>query len=300
MATFSAVNATGPIRLDTFSVASLLAGSTSTNNATTFTRSVNPDNATTFTGTGFTYSGGLFNGGTINSISSVAGGQTQFTIAGLTLPVTQFRSFASAGNSQGFLAAIFAGDDTLTGSAFADHLRGYAGNDMLLNNPGNNDNDTLDGGTGADTMDGADGDDLYIVDDAGDSIADSSGLDTVKSSVSFVLAGGLENLILTGKGNLNGRGNDLANQIVGTAGANELLGFDGNDLLDGGAGNDTLVGDANDDTLLGGAGIDSMSGGDGDDFYFVDNAKGAKAYRGGITGIQRTIKLQHGAGLERG
>jgi Ca2+-binding RTX toxin-like protein len=290
MATFNAVNATGPIRFDTFNVASLLAGSTITDEPTIFTRGTDPDNATTFFGTGFNYSGGLFNAGTINSISSVASGQTQYTIGGLAMPVAQFRAFASAGNSQGFLAAAFAGDDTLTGSAFADHLRGYAGNDMLLNNPGNKDNDTLDGGAGVDTMDGADGDDLYIVDDAADSIIDSSGFDTVKSSASsYDLATGVERLILTGKGDLNGGGDALANQIFGTIGANVLLGRDGNDLLEGGAGNDSLDGGGQNDTMIGGAGIDTMTGGDGDDLFIVDNAKDALSDSSGIDSVQSTV-----------
>src|SRR5215510_1130182 len=284
MATFTAVNPIGPTRFDLFNVAQLLAGSTITGSGTTFTRGSDPDNATTFMGTGFTYSGGLFNGGTIDSISSVAGGQILFTITGLALPVAQFRGFVSAHNSQGFLAAIFAGDDTVTGSAFADLLRGYTGNDKL-NGGGNN--DTLDGGVGTDSMDGGDGDDLYIVDDTADVIADSSGFDTVKSSAAnYDLAGGAEQLILVGKGNLNGGGDALANHIFGTAGVNLLVGRDGNDLLDGGAGNDSLDGGGQDDTLLGGAGIDTMTGGDGNDLFFVDNAKDALSDSSGIDSVQ--------------
>jgi trimeric autotransporter adhesin len=296
MATFTAVNPIGPTRFDLFNVTQLLAGSTITGSGTTFTRGADPDNATTFQGSGFTYSGGLFNGGTIDSISSVAGGQILFTIAGLALPVAQFRSFASAGNSQGFLAAIFASDDTLTGSAFADLLRGYAGNDKLS---GGGNNDTLDGGVGVDTMDGADGDDLYIVDNTGDVILDSSGFDTVKSSAaSYDLAGGAERLILMGKGNLNGGGDNLANQIFGTIGANLLMGRDGNDLLDGGAGNDSLDGGGQNDTLLGGIGIDTMTGGDGDDLFFVDNAKEALSDSSGIDSAHSTVSFVLGADIE--
>jgi trimeric autotransporter adhesin len=299
MATLNAVNATGPIRFDTFNIASLLAGPTLTNTPTTFTRGADADNATSFIGTGFTYAGGLFTGGTINSISSVASGQTQFTIGGLSLSVAQFRGFASAGNSQGFLAAVFAGDDTLTGSAFADHLRGYAGNDMLLNNPGSNDADTLDGGTGADSMEGGDGDDLYIVDNTADSILDSSGFDTVKSSAaSYDLAGGAERLILTGKGDLNGGGDKLPNQIFGTIGANLLTGRDGNDLLDGGAGNDSLDGGGQNDTLLGGAGVDTMAAGAGDDLFIVDNVKDALSDSSGNDSVQSTISYILAADLE--
>jgi Ca2+-binding RTX toxin-like protein len=258
MATLTAVNADRAIRFDLLDVASLLAGAAITSNATTFTIGTDPDTFTAFSGSGFTFSAGLFNAGTINRIDSVAGGQTEFSLDGLAMSVSQFRGFVTADNSQGFLAAALAGNDTITGSAFADYLQGFAGNDVIQNNPGSADADTLDGGAGADTMDGADGNDLYIVDNAKDSIlADSGGIDFVQSAVTFTLGAGLEHLFLTGSGALNGTGNGLANQIVGAGGANKLLGLGGNDLLDGGAGNDTLDGGTGDDTMLGGAGNDT-------------------------------------------
>lgn len=49
-----------------------------------------------------------------------------------------------------------AGDDTLTGSAFADDLRGGTGNDTLNGGDGN---DVLNGGTGNDTLNGGDDND---------------------------------------------------------------------------------------------------------------------------------------------
>ena len=212
-------------------------------------------------------------------------------------PASPCRWSSSAASSaptirKDFLAAIFAGDDTLTGSAFADHLRGYAGDDLILNNPGNKDNDTLDGGLGSDTMDGADGDDLYIVDNASDTTTYSSGFDTVESSVSYTISGGVERLILTGKGDLNGSGDLLDNQIFGMAGANQLAGIDGNDLLDGGAGNDSLHGGGDNDTLLGGAGNDSLVaatqrhavGGAG-----IDSMTGATATTSSSSTMTRTL-----------
>lgn len=56
-------------------------------------------------------------------------------------------------------------DNMLTGNTAANSLVGGSGND------------TLNGGTGADTMDGGDGDDLYYIDNVGDKISDSNGLD---------------------------------------------------------------------------------------------------------------------------
>ncbi len=55
---------------------------------------------------------------------------------------------------------------------------------------------------GADSMSGGAGDDPYIVDDAGDKIADSGGLDAVVSTIDYVLAATLENLQLFGTGAL--------------------------------------------------------------------------------------------------
>ena len=87
------------------------------------------------------------------------------------------------------------------------------------------------------------GNDVYVVDNAGDivneSLAGSSGIDTVQSSISFSLAntarvlGAVENLTLLGAGNINGTGNALNNVITGNAGAN---------VLNGGAGADNMRG----------------------------------------------------------
>jgi tricorn protease-like protein len=91
---------------------------------------------------------------------------------------------------------------------------------------------------------------------------DDKGVDTVHSSLSYTLPAAVENLTLTGTGDLNGTGNSLANLLIGNHGANNLT---------GGAGNDTLGGGTGDDTLDGGAGADSLAGGTGNDTYLVDN-----------------------------
>lgn len=156
----------------------------------------------------------------------------------------------------------------LTGTAGNDLLEGGAGDDRLSGGAGN---DTLNGGAGADTMIGGTGNDLYYVDNRGDRITElaGGGIDTVRASITYNLGANLENLILTGNGNINGAGNGLANTITGNAGDNVLRGQGGHDRLNGGAGRDRLEGGAGDDTLNGGAGIDTLLGGAGNDVYIV-------------------------------
>ena len=98
-----------------------------------------------------------------------------------------------------------------------------------INGTGNALDNVITGNAGANVLNGARrrrqharrrGNDVYVVDNAGDivdeSIAGSTGIDTVQSSISFSLAntarvlGAVENLTLTGTGNINGTGNALA------------------------------------------------------------------------------------------
>ncbi|MCR0983633.1 hypothetical protein NRP21_16375 [Roseomonas pecuniae] len=152
--------------------------------------------------------------------------------------------------------------NSITGNELSNSLFGLDGADTLFGFDGS---DRLDGGTGADAMFGGAGNDTYYVDDAGDTASelaadgsDAGGVDTVRSSVSFTLGAGIENLVLTGAASIDGGGNDGANSITGNAGANSLS---------GGGGNDILVGGAGDDTLTGGAGMDMLTGGTGADIF---------------------------------
>jgi Ca2+-binding RTX toxin-like protein len=150
---------------------------------------------------------------------------------------------------------------TLTGSA-AINATGNAEDNILTGNSGANvlvggdGNDTLDGKAGADNMAGGLGNDIYFVDNVNDVVTElaDQGIDTVNSSIAYVLGGTLENLTLTGSGAVSGTGNALDNILTGNSGVNTLTGGAGNDTLDGKAGADTLI------------------GGLGDDVYVVDNA----------------------------
>ncbi|MSP82467.1 MAG: hypothetical protein EXQ94_05930 [Alphaproteobacteria bacterium] len=180
------------------------------------------------------------------------------------------------------------GADSLRGTASVDTLRGEGGSDQLFGLGGIDrleggvGNDTLDGGIGNDSLLGGAGNDVYIVDNVRDRITEAAagGTDTVRSGISFVLPGNVENLIFTGTGAINGSGNTSANSMAGNGGKNVLLGLAGNDRLDGGSGNDSLIGGAGIDSLVGGvgndrldgrSGADVMSGGTGSDVYLVDD-----------------------------
>jgi Ca2+-binding RTX toxin-like protein len=143
-------------------------------------------------------------------------------------------------------------DNVIFGNNAANILRGLGGDDWL------------DGGAGADTMLGGAGNDIYVVDNPGDTVIEleDEGIDTVRSSITWILCAHVENLTLVGNAAIDGTGNELNNVIVGNNAANTLRGLGGDDTLRGGAGNDVLDG---------GSGADLMIGGRGNDLYYVDD-----------------------------
>jgi Ca2+-binding RTX toxin-like protein len=173
------------------------------------------------------------------------------TIAAADLAATT--PLALSGNELANLLLGNAGNNRLAGGGGDDRIEGGAGNDRL------------DGGAGTDIMVGGSGDDVYIVDREGDQVIDSAGFDTVEASITYTLGAGIENLVLTGNGRLDGIGNELANIISGSSAGGMLSGGLGNDRLMGGIGNDFLDGGDGDDTLLGRGGYDTLVGGAGAD-----------------------------------
>ncbi len=140
------------------------------------------------------------------------------------------------------------GNDRIYGNAAANVLTGGAGNDILY------------GRGGKDTLNGGAGNDIYIMSDTGDRIIDASGVDKINASVSISLGSytAVENLVLTGSGNINGLGNGLANVLTGNGGNNVLNGAGGKDTISGGAGADRLYGGLGNDKLTGGTGADAF------------------------------------------
>ncbi len=190
------------------------------------------------------------------------------------------RIFGTAGNDTifGGLGGDFIygrdGDDFLIGEEGRDRLFGEAGNDRLLGGRGS---DVLSGGSGADRLEGQGEADSYVVDNVGDLVLEgvNAGRDRVFSFISYTLPDNVEDLILSGGGQINGTGNDLNNVIsVNRAGAsisNVLAGGPGNDRLYSGSGDDTLSGGQGNDLLVGGGGADDMTGGLGNDTYVTNN-----------------------------
>jgi len=126
------------------------------------------------------------------------------------------------------------------GNELDNFLRGNDLDNVLEGSPGN---DMLDGGKGADRMIGGPGDDTYIVDNPGDQVVEEAGegTDTVIAEISYILPTHVENLVLGGKGDINGTGNDQDNRLIGNAGNNSLYGGSGNDAYVGSGGHDTII-----------------------------------------------------------
>ncbi len=84
------------------------------------------------------------------------------------------------------------------------------------------------------------------------------GADTVISAGTHQLRPHFEHLILTAPG--QGRGNSLANSIIGSEGGDALQGLGGNDTLAGQGGDNVMQGNAGNDRLIGGAGNEFIAG----------------------------------------
>jgi Ca2+-binding RTX toxin-like protein len=201
--------------------------------------------------------------------------------------------------------------ETLVMQGSAD-LQGY-GNDLANALFGNSGNNLLDGGAGADTMTGGVGNDTYFVDNAADRVNEiaGQGTDVVLAVVSCRLATSVEALVLQGSGDIDGTGNDTANNLYGNSGNNMLDGGFGADMLVGNGGNDTFVfhkGAALGDVVVDFAG---NGGAAGDALEFVGFGTAAEGatftqigatnqwlIHSGLGGPDETITLLNGAAVD--
>jgi len=178
------------------------------------------------------------------------------------------------------------------------------GNDTLTGDAGNN---VMDGGAGADILRGMAGNDTYVVDNAGDTVdegaAGSNGIDTVQSSVSFSLEvsarlrGTVENLTLTGSGDINATGNALDNVLVGNSGDNVIIGGAGADDINGGAGVDTAsyITSRAGVTVNLSTGVGSGGDAQGDTLVAIENLTGSR-YADTLTGNSGANVLRDSGG----
>jgi Ca2+-binding RTX toxin-like protein len=139
----------------------------------------------TIGGTGFnpTGSGVTPSDGVINTFEVTEQGNAAVTVTGMNMTVLQFGIFVAMENINGFLTAVFAGADTLTGNARNDTLHGLGGGDTVIGGGGADTllgdagNDTLLGGVGADNLNGGAGNDYLWGGTRGDTLTGGGGRD---------------------------------------------------------------------------------------------------------------------------
>jgi Ca2+-binding RTX toxin-like protein len=152
----------------------------------------------------------------------------------------------------------------------------------IINGAGNNLSNRLDGSTNsaANSLTGNGGNDTFVVDGL-DSAIGNVGTDVVESAFAVTLTNArftnIENILLTGSGNIN---------AIGTSG------------------NNTISGNSAANSIDGGAGIDSLIGGDGNDTYVVDNAldiisETNSLSAGGIDLVQSSVTYTLSANVEK-
>ena len=149
---------------------------------------------------------------------------------GVDTIITSTLNFTLPANVENLKSTSMANRLSLTGNGL---------DNVLDANQSNGNGATFDGGPGADTMRGTFGNDTYVVDNVGDVIVErgfyangqDASRDTVRSSVTYALGTGLEDLTLTGSAAISGTGNSRDNVLDGStnSAANALAGGGGND-----------------------------------------------------------------------
>jgi Ca2+-binding RTX toxin-like protein len=138
---------------------------------------------------------------------------------------------------------------------------------------------------------GSAGDDVFDLGDLVNEITDTGGNDTIVTTISRQLADfpGIENILLSGTGNIQATGDDGDNVLTGNAGDNVLNGRLGNDTLFGMGGSDKIYAGSGDDYIDGGAGQDELHGGAGNDTFVLGDGYDTVFGEGGRDTITSTI-----------
>lgn len=163
-----------------------------------------------------------------------------------------------------------AADNTIRGRDGIDVIGGADGNDKLYGDAGT---DTINGGNGNDTIDGGDDDDNIMGDAGDDTITGGNGNDTLDGgadvdTVSYSTASSSVTVDLGNAGAQNtvGAGTDTLSSFENLTGSNyndTLTGDNNDNTIQGGAGDDVITGNGGSDLLYGSAGNDTITGGDG-------------------------------------
>lgn len=181
----------------------------------------------------------IWDAGGIDTISGVHSSQS------VVIDLRAATLATGAAGAGGFVsqAGVIGGGFTIANGVSIENATGGRGNDRLI---GNSSTNVLDGGRGADRMEGGRGNDTYYVNTARDIIADTSGVDTVYTSVSYALKSAARIEVLsaantTAKQPIKLMGSATANTLAGNTGSNVLSGKGGHDTMIGGEGRDAFV-----------------------------------------------------------
>ncbi len=149
----------------------------------------------------------LIDGGAGNDTMAGGAGNDTYVVDSVSDSITELTGGGTdlVQSSVSWTLGSFVDNLTLTGSS-ANNATGNGDANTITGNSGDN---LIDGGAGNDTMIGGAGNDTYVVDSTSDSITEltGGGTDLVQSSATFTLGSFVDNLTLTGSGNINATGN---------------------------------------------------------------------------------------------